>query len=103
MAQGRARPLPPEEGLLLEASDTCGYYASRSWKEAGQRVNEELSFAQAMSGVFGLAVGNMREEGVPVQVIEDNASKAKPVDFSAALAREQAAESPETRQPPESS
>jgi hypothetical protein len=30
----------------------------------------------------------LREEGVPVQVIQDNASKAKLVDFSAALARE---------------
>jgi hypothetical protein len=39
-----------------------------------------------------VAVGNLREEGAEVQILVDNASKAKPVDFSAALAREQAAE-----------
>jgi hypothetical protein len=88
-----------EEGLLLSASDNCGYYASRSWKDASQRVNEELSFAQAMSGVFDLAIGNMREEGVPVQVVQDNASKARPVDFSEALAREEAAEASEAHPP----
>jgi hypothetical protein len=38
---------------------------------------------------MGLAIGNLREEGTPVQVVEDNASKAKLVDFSAALAREE--------------
>ena len=82
-----------EEGLLLKASDNCGYYASRSWKDASKRVNEELAFAGMMSGLIDVAIGNMREEGVPVQVIEDNASKAKPVDFSSALAREREAES----------
>ena len=91
-----------EEGLLHSANDNSGYYDSRSWKDASQRVNEELSFAQAMSGVFGLAVGNLREDGVPVQVVEDNASKAKPVDFSQALAREQEEEASETRPPPDS-
>jgi hypothetical protein len=85
----RVLDIVQEEGLLYQGSDTCGYYASRSWKEASQRVNEELAFAGLMSGVMDLAIGNMREEGVPVQVIEDNASKAKPVDFSAALAREE--------------
>jgi hypothetical protein len=78
-----------QKGLLHKGSDNCGYYASRSWKEASKRVNEELAFAQIMSGVMGVAIGNMREEGVSVQVLEDNASKAKPVDFSAALAREE--------------
>ena len=90
-----------EEGLLLEAKDNCGYYASRSWKDACERVNEELLFAQAMGGLIGVAIGNLREDGVDVQVLEDNASKAKPVDFSAALAREQEAEAPESRQTPE--
>jgi hypothetical protein len=82
-----------EEGLLLKGSDNCGYYASRSWKDASKRVNEELAFAGLMGGLMDVAIGNMREEGVPVQVVEDNASKAKPVDFSAALAREREAES----------
>jgi hypothetical protein len=81
-----------EEGLLLKGSDNCGYFASRSWKDAGKRVNEELLFAQFASGLIDVAVGNMREEGVSVQVLEDNASKARPVDFTAALAREEAAE-----------
>jgi hypothetical protein len=81
-----------EEGLLHKASDNCGYFATRSWKDAGKRVNEELTFAQAVGGLFGLAVGNLREEGADIQVVVDNASKAKPVDFSAALKREQEAE-----------
>src|SRR5438034_1188538 len=51
---------------------------------------------------INLALGNLREEGVPVHVLEDNASKAKPVDFSAALAREEEAEASESRQTPES-
>lgn len=89
-----------EEGLLLSAKDNCGYYASRSWKEASERVNEELLFAQAMGGLMGVAIGNLREEGVPVQVVEDNASKAKPVDFSQALAREREAEASEPRESP---
>jgi hypothetical protein len=87
----RVLDIVAEAGLLLEASDNSGYYATRQWKDASQRVNEELAFARAMSGVFDLAIGNMREEGTPVQVVEDNASKAKLVDFSAALAREEAA------------
>jgi hypothetical protein len=91
----RALDIVQEEGLLLEARDNCGYFASRSWKEASQRVNEELLFAQAVSGMMGVAIGNLREEGVEVQVLEDNASKAKPVDFSAALAREEEAVSEE--------
>jgi hypothetical protein len=78
-----------EEGLLFKGSDTCGYYASRNWKDANKRVNEELSFAGLMGRLMGLAIGNMREEGASIQVIEDNASKAKPVDFSAAVAREE--------------
>jgi hypothetical protein len=78
-----------EEGLLYKGSDNCGYYASRSWKDASQRVNDELSFAGLIGRLMGVAIGNMREEGTPVQVIEDNASHAKPVDFSAALAREE--------------
>jgi hypothetical protein len=77
------------QGMLLEGHDNCGYYASRSWKDASKRVNEELSFAGLMGRLMGVAIGNIREEGTPVRVIEDNASKAKPVDFSAALAREQ--------------
>jgi hypothetical protein len=77
-----------EEGLLLKASDNCGYYAGRKWEDASKRVNEELLFAGMMSGLIGGAIGDLREEGIPVQVIEDNASQARPVDFSAALARE---------------
>jgi hypothetical protein len=91
----RVLDIVQEEGLLYKGSDTCGYYASRSWKEASQRVNEELQFAQLMGGLMGVAVGDMREEGVPVQVLVDNASKAKPVDFSAALAHEEEAASEE--------
>jgi hypothetical protein len=82
-----------EEGLLIKASDNCGYFASRSWKEASRRVNEELLFARAISELVGAAVGDLREEGVPVQVLVDNAAKAERVDFSAALAREAEAES----------
>ena len=77
-----------EEGLLRKASDNCGYYASRTWKGASERVNEELLFARFASGLIGAAVGNLREEGAQVRVLQDNASKAKPVDFSSALARE---------------
>jgi hypothetical protein len=89
----RVLDIVEEEGLLLKGSDNCGYYASRSWKDASKRVNEELAFAGMVSGLMDVAIGNLREEGVPVQVIEDNASKAKPVDFSSALAREREAES----------
>jgi hypothetical protein len=78
-----------EEGLLLEASDTCGYYASRSWAEAGRAVNEENAFAKVMSGIIDVGIGNLREEGVGVKVLVDNASKAKQVDFSEAMAREE--------------
>jgi hypothetical protein len=85
----RVLDIVQEEGLLYKGSDNCGYYTSRSWKDASQRVNDELLFARAMGGLMGVAIGNLREEGVPVQVLQDNASKAKPVDFSAALAREQ--------------
>jgi hypothetical protein len=85
----RVLDIVQDEGLLLKGSDNCGYYASRSWKDASKRVNEELAFVGMMSEQMDVAIGNMREEGVPVQVIEDNASKARPVDFSAALAREQ--------------
>src|SRR5207249_564112 len=85
----RVLDIVQEEGLLLEGKDNCGYYASRSWKKASKRVNEELGFAQMVGGMMGLAVGNLREEGVEVKMIEDNASKATPVDFSAALAREE--------------
>jgi hypothetical protein len=85
----RVLDIVAEEGLLYKGSDNCGYYASRSWKKASKRVNEELTFAGLMGGLMGVAIGNMREEGASVQVIEDNASKAKPVDFSAALAREE--------------
>lgn len=101
----RVLDIVQEEGLLLKGSDNCGYYATRSWKEASTRVNEELLFARTVSGLMDVAIGNLREEGVPVQVLEDNASKAKPVDFSAALAREQEAEveSSEPRQVEESS
>ena len=87
-AVGELRRIAREEGLLRKASDNCGYYASRSWKDAGERVNEELLFARFGSGLMGAAVGNLREEGAQVRVLEDNASKAKPVDFSSALERE---------------
>jgi hypothetical protein len=95
-----------EEGLLLKASDNCGYFASRRWEDASKRVNEELLFARMLSGLVGVAVGNLREEGAQVRVVEDNASKARPVDFSSALAREREAQSeaPETSRtddPPE--
>jgi hypothetical protein len=94
----RVLDIVQEEGLLLMGRDNCGYYASRSWKDASKRVNEELAFARLIGGMMGLAIGNMREEGVPVQVIEDNASKATLVDFSAALARErEEAEASETQ------
>jgi hypothetical protein len=85
----RVLDIVEEQGLLLRGGDNCGYYASRSWKDASKRVNEELAFAGLMGGMMGVAVGNMREEGVPVQVIEDNASKARLVNFSSALAREE--------------
>lgn len=81
-----------EEGLLLKASDTCGYYATRSWQEASERVNDELSLAELVGRMMGLMIGNAREEGATIQVLQDNASQAKPVDFSAALEREAASE-----------
>jgi hypothetical protein len=70
----RVLDIAREEDLLLKASDTCGYFASRSWTEASKRVNEELLFARIVSGLMGVAIGNLREEGVQVDVIEDNAS-----------------------------
>jgi hypothetical protein len=91
----RVLDIAREEDLLLKASDNCGYFASRSWKDASNRVNEELLFARMVSGLMGVAVGNLREEGAQVQVLVDNASKAKPVDFSSALAREREATSEE--------
>lgn len=84
----RVLDIAREEGLLHQASDNCGYYASRTWQNAGPRVNEELLFTRVAAGLIGAAIGNLREEGMPVQVLQDNASKARPVDFSAALARE---------------
>ena len=86
----RVLDIVEEERLLLKGSDTCGYYAGRSWKKASKRVNEELAFAQVVGGLVDVAIGDMREDGASVQVVEDNASNAKPVDFSAALAREEA-------------
>jgi hypothetical protein len=85
----RVLDIAREEGLLLKASDNCGYFASRSWKNASKRVDEEMLFARMVSGLVGVTVGNLREEGVQVRVLEDNASKASPVDFALALAREQ--------------
>src|SRR5207244_6074973 len=55
-----------EEGLLLEGSDTCGYYASRKWEQASKRVNEELLFDGMVSCLFGAAIGGLGEEGVVV-------------------------------------
>lgn len=81
----RVLDIVQEEGLLLEGRDNCGYYANRSWKDASERVNEELLFARAVGGMMGVAVGDLREEGVPVDVLVDNASKTEPVDFSVAL------------------
>jgi hypothetical protein len=78
-----------EEGLLLSASDTCGYYATRKWKDASEQVNAELLFARQVGEMMGLAVGNLREEGVTIHTVVDNASKAQPVDFSSALSHEQ--------------
>jgi hypothetical protein len=86
----RVLDIAREEGLLLKGSDNCGYFASRSWEDASKRVNEELLFARMVSGLVGVTVGNLREEGVQVHMLQDNAAKASPVDFSAALAREQA-------------
>jgi hypothetical protein len=86
----RVLDLIREEGMLLEAGDNCGYYESRSWKEASKRVNEELIFARIGSGIIDVMVGNLREEGVQVKDVVNNAAKATPVDFSAALAREAA-------------
>jgi hypothetical protein len=81
----RVLDIVQEEGLLLSASDTCGYYASRTWEEAGERVNDELSFARAVGDAFDLGIGNLREEGVQIQTVVNNASKAQPVDFSSVL------------------
>lgn len=85
----RVLDIAREESLLLKASDNCGYFASRSWKNASKRVNEEMLFARMVLGLVGVTVGNLREEGVQVRVLEDNASKASPVEFASALAREQ--------------
>lgn len=74
-----------EEGLLLSGSDTCGYYATRTWEEASKNVNEELAFAKVASGLIDLAVGNLREEGVQVTDLVNNAGKAELVDFSSVL------------------
>jgi hypothetical protein len=74
-----------EEGLLFSGGDTCGYYADRTWKEAGQRVNDEMIFAKAMSNIIDVGIGNLREAGVNVKVLVDNASKAGPVDFASRL------------------
>lgn len=74
-----------EEGLLYSGGDTCGYYEDRNWDAASKVVNEELAFAEIMGGALSHEIGNLREEGVPVQMIQDNASKAKQVDFSSRI------------------
>jgi len=83
-----------EEGLLLQAGDTCGYYATRSWAEAGDKVNAELQFARAAYALVDVGIGNLREAGVNVRVLSDNASTARPVDFSEALEREKKKKTP---------
>ena len=84
----RVLDIVKEEGLLLSAGDTCGYYKDRNWKKAGKQVNEELAFAKLAGDLMGLGIGNLREEGVPITVVVDNASKAKQVDFSSRLQQE---------------
>ena len=63
----KALDIVKQEKLLYSASDTCGYYADRTWKEAGRKVNEELTFAKAVSGLIDVGIGNLREEGVPIK------------------------------------
>lgn len=64
-----------EEGLLLKASDTCGYYESRDWSESAPQVNAETTLADALRSLFGLGIANARVLGIEIEDMSDPATK----------------------------
>jgi hypothetical protein len=64
-----------EEGLLMEASDTCDFYKHRDWKKAAPIVNLETTFAHVMKGAFSAAVASANEQGAEIQDLSDPATR----------------------------
>ena len=72
----RVLDLFEEEGLLLSASDTCGYYKSRDWREAMKAVNQEMDFAWTVGQMFSPLPPEAREQGV--EEVVNNAATLRP-------------------------
>ncbi len=71
----RALDFAREEGLLLDARDTCQFYAHRDWSKSADRVNAETTFAQVMGGLLSSAVREGQQRGVKIQDISEPATR----------------------------
>jgi hypothetical protein len=64
-----------EEGLLLAAADTCGFYDHRDWSKSAAIVNAETTFAHVMGGLIGLGIQETQKAGVKIQDLSDPATR----------------------------
>ena len=49
-----------DEGLLVEATDTCDFYKHRDWRRSGPIINRETDFIAAASAAFDRAARHNR-------------------------------------------
>lgn len=64
-----------EEGLLLAAKDTCGFWKHRSWKKAAPIVNQETTAAQLFGGLIGAGIEAAQQAGVKIEDLSDPATR----------------------------
>jgi hypothetical protein len=64
-----------EEGLLMEASDTCDFYKHRDWKKAAPIVNLETTVAHLVKSAFTKAIAAVNKDGVKIRDLSDPATR----------------------------
>jgi hypothetical protein len=71
----RGLDLAQEEGLLLDAKDTCKFYEHRHWVQSAPIVNEETTFAHVMGGLIDAGIQAARKSGVKIEDLSDPATR----------------------------
>ena len=71
----RALDLVQEEGLLLDANDTCKFFQHRDWSHSAPIVNEETTFAHVMGGLISAGIEAAQKSGLRIQDISDPATR----------------------------
>jgi hypothetical protein len=64
-----------DEGLLLRASDTSGFYGHRDWSRSADIVNQETTFAHLVRGVFTGGIAEAKKAGVKVEDVSSPATR----------------------------